>query len=276
MKGDYLICLEIDNTLLDRNYRTTSPTINSVINQLSAEGHIFILNSNRALEDLLAIAKIFEITGPFIGENGTFIYYQDLGKTETLIDDAVLAQIEQIKNAIPGLINSYFPEAMFQVGDTTDINKNLDVQEIPRDKKLLFFMNEFRKYTISIHVKKIENGVLSKDITTAGKLCGIIAEYIEKNTMSLRASYTESYANVLVCPTTTDKTRAYNYLVQKFPKHLRIFIADDAEDKPVTGGDYLFVVNNATQEAKNMANYVSLENMTKGVEDILLKMDRLI
>ncbi len=54
-------------------------------------------------------------------------------------------------------------------------------------------------------------------------------------------------------------------------------IGDDAADKPLRAEiDYFFVVNNGTAEAKAMADYVAEQSITKGVEEILLKIDSLV
>ena len=63
----YLITLDVDGTLLDNNYRSNSPTINSVIEQLTREGNIFVINSNRSLEDMQSVARTFDLHGPLIG-----------------------------------------------------------------------------------------------------------------------------------------------------------------------------------------------------------------
>ena len=276
MKKKYLITLDVDETLLDHDYRTTSPTINSVISQLNKEGHVFLLNSNRSLEDLISVAKIFDISGELIGENGAFIYNQAIGHLEVLVGEESIAQLEKLKIQIPKIIDDNFEKSMFFVSDTTDINKHLDIQDQPTGKKNLFIMNEFRKYSISVHVKKVLDGKLVKDIETAEKLNNLVNEYIRNNQLKLNSEYTSSFANVLVCLQECSKSQAFHRLIDGYRDYLKIFIGDDEKDKPLEGAaDYFFAVNNATKEAKEIANYVSGEEITKGVEDILLKIDSL-
>lgn len=272
----YLITLDVDETLLDCNYRTTSPTINSVINQLNKEGHLFLLNSNRALEDLLSVAKTFDISGALIGENGAFIYNQMTGQMDILISVEAVAQLERLKRKIPEIINNNFTEALLYVGDTTDINKHIDIQDVPDNKKNVFIMNEFRKYSISVHVKRIVDGRLIKDIEAAAKLDQLIDEYIQTNQLKLDSEYTDSFANVLICCQECSKSAAFHRLIDHYPDYLKVFIGDDEKDKPLEGAaDYFFVVHNATPGAKEIADYVSSEAITKGVEDILLQIDSL-
>ena len=273
----YLITLDVDGTLLDNNYRSNSPTINSVIEQLTREGNIFIINSNRSLEDMQSVARLFDLRGQLIGENGCFIYDQATGETDMLLSESGQAAVRQAQDLVPRLIEANFPTAKFMIGDTTDINKHIDVQDIPPGCDSVFIMNEFRKYSISVHAKGIDNGLMVRDIDLARRLFELVAAAIKENNWPLRAEYTDSYANVLVLPTEVSKPQALHRVTEKFSQYESVVIGDDAADKPLRAEiDYFFVVNNGTPEAKAMADYVAEQPITKGVEEILLKIDELV
>lgn len=273
----YLITLDVDGTLLDNNYRSNSPTINSVIDQLTREGNIFIINSNRSLEDMQSVARLFDLRGQLIGENGSFIYDQDTGSMEVLLSDEGQRQINEMRAHIWPLIEQKFPGAKFMIGDTTDINKHIDVQDVPVGCDSVFIMNEFRKYSISVHAKKIKNGLMVRDIDLARRLFEVVSAAIKEKGWQLRAEYTDSYANVLILPTEVTKPQALHRVTEKFPSFESVVIGDDAADKPLRAEiDYFFVVGNGTPEAKAMANYVAEQPITKGVEEILLKIDSLV
>jgi len=273
----YLITLDVNGTLLNTDYRSTSPTINGVIDQLQKEGHTFILNSNRAFEDLDCLSKLFGIKGPIITENGCFISKPNIPKHIDLVSLQTKEELQKVHYIIHEVIKNYFPETLFFKGDSTDINKHLDIQEIPENKKHIFIMNEYRRFTISIHVKKIEGNKLVRDIETVKLFHQYVNEEVQKQDYNFKIEYTEPFANLLICPTENTKQKAFQTLIKDYPKHLNIFITDDALDKPSQNEiDYFFVVGNASNEAKEMANYVASENITKGVEEILLKIDTLI
>lgn len=273
----YLITLDVDGTLLDNNYRSNSPTINSVIGQLTREGHVFIINSNRSLEDMQSVARLFELRGLLIGENGCFIYNQETGATEILLSEAGQKCMREIRTRVWPLIEKKFPGAKFMIGDTTDINKHIDAQDIPAGCDTIFIMNEFREYSISVHAKKIANGRMARDVALARLLFEAIDAEIKEHGWPARAEYTESYANVLVLPTEVSKPQALHRAAEHYPNYEIVVIGDDAADKPVRDEiDFFFVVNNATPEAKSTADYVAEQPITKGVEEILLKIDSLI
>jgi len=186
-------------------------------------------------------------------------------------------QINEMRARVWPLIEQKFHGAKFMIGDTTDINKHIDVQEIPAGCDSVFIMNEFRKYSISVHAKKIENGLMVRDIDLARRLFDVVSAAIKENGWQLRAEYTDSYANVLVLPTAVSKPQALHRVTEKFPQYESVVIGDDAADKPLRAEiDYFFVVNNGTPEAKAMADYVAEQPITKGVEEILLKIDSLV
>jgi len=278
MRNKYLIVLGVDMVLLDRNYHSNSPTVNSVIKQLTNEGHVLSINSDRAIEDLSAIAQYFEISGPLIGEDGCFIYYQDGGRTLDLVSESEQKAIDDLRDNFLNFVSNNFPEAYFIITDTTDFNKHIDIQEIQADKKYVFALNKYRRYSLSCHIKRIENGILIKDPTAAREASEKLKEYCRQRGIDgVRIRHTESFGHLLIHPQSSNKPRAFRRLIEDFPKHIKIVITDDLIDKPpLDEFDYLFVVGNADPEAKAMAKYVSREIITKGVEDILLKIDALV
>jgi len=277
MSKKYLINLDVNNTLLDTNYRSTSPTIQSVIEQLSNEGSVFVINSDRSLEDIQAIAQLFGINGPIIGENGAFIYYPENDHVQVMLDEQTLIKLEQLKERTKAFIVEKFPEAHFFIADTTDINKHSVGQELPADKELLFIMNIFRKFSISIHVRKNCHDELSKEIEQAVRFCELAKKELLCTGSDFEARCDVDYANLLIHPKQSDKANSFAIMALKYPNFKKVFIADDLDDKPAMSEiDYFFAVGNASAEAKAAAHYVATETITKGVEEILLKMNELV
>src|SRR6056297_1290268 len=276
MKNKYLITLDVDGTLLDTDYRSNSPTINSVIKQLSEEGEIFIINSNRSLEDLFEVVQMFDIHGPLIGENGSFIYDQENETEQILVSDKTVESLKELKRDIDFLVKKEFKDSRIFNCDTTDINKHLDVQEIPGEDTVIFFVNQYRKYSLSIHVKKVENGQLAKHLPAVKEFYQKVKELVEKKNYPFDLEYTTSFANLLAYPKETSKAKAFQVLKEKYPNYKNIVIGDDILDKPLKSKmNHFFVVGNAGEDAKKNADYVAKEPIAKGVEEILLKIDDL-
>lgn len=277
MSKKYLICLDVNNTLLDTSYHSTSPTIRSVIEQLSDEGSVFVINSDRSLDDIQAIAQSFGIIGPIIGEKGAFIYYPDSGETQIMLEDRVLGRLDQIKDRLKEFISDKFTNSYFLVGDTTDINKHSEGQELPAGMDYYFMMNCFRRFSISIHVRKNNDDSLQKDIATAERFCTFVKNDLLGEFDDFVANCDVDYANLLVHPKQSDKALSFLSVAKKYPNFKKIIITDDLNDKPAKKEiDYLFAVANASAEAKEAAHYVATETITKGVEEILLKIDELV
>lgn len=277
MSNKYLINLDINNTLLDTNYHSTSPTIQSVIEQLTNEGNVFVINSDRSLEDIQAIAQQFGIKGPIIGENGAFIYYPEAEKVEILLDEQTRLKLEQIKNRLADFVSENYYNAHFFIADTTDINKHSENQDLPQDKEYFFIMNCFRRFSISVHVRKKDEQGLQKDLSKVEEFCNGVKRELGDELACFNAQCDTDYANLLIHPKQSNRATSFLTLAKNYPFHKKIFIADDLIGKPAMSEiDYFFAVANATPETKDAAHYVAAETITKGVEEILLKIDELV
>ena len=277
MGKKHLIILDVDNTLIDTNYKSTSSTIYSTIEQMKAEGHEFLINSNRSIDDLKNIAKQFGLEKHIIGENGCIIYNQLTGEEKVLVEDEVMIQLSQVRDLLSQLIQSNFPGSIYKTGDTTDINKHLESQDIPDEGKNIFILNQYRRFSLSLHVKKVIDGKLRKDLEATEKITKLVQEFVNRQQFDLVVTFTESYGNLLVFPRENDKGKAFNCIAKEYPKFIRVVIGDDYLDKPLMSEvDYFLTVNNASEEVKEMADYTSPESITKGVEQILLNLDNIL
>jgi len=276
MTRKYLTILDVDRTLIDTNYRSTSPTIGSVIKQMNQEGHVFVINSNRSLQDLLPIAEHFGLDGEIIGENGCFIYDQKSQVLTVLANNEDIIAINDLKSILANLINENFSDSYFFSGDTSDLQNQIELESISEDLENLFILNQHRKYSISLHVRKIVNGEIEKDLETTRKLHNLISRYVAMQRYNLNVDFTNSYCNVLINPKLNNKSTGFKSMGPKYEDHLKVIIGDDYSDKPLMDNiDYFCVVNNATNEVKAVADYISPESITKGVEEILLNLDKI-
>jgi len=273
----YLIILDIDNTLIDHNYRSTSSTINSVIDQMRKEGHVFVLNSNRSLEDILPIVKLFDFEGKVIGENGCFIYDTATTEKDVLVDDEIMMHLSQVKNVLPLIVKQNFEDSFYTIEDTTEINKNPDSLNLDQTLKHIFVENCFRSFSTSVHVREHFNGVLQENFGALKRITGLLNQYVSRQNLDLIVSSSSGFCNLLIYPKNNDKGKAFDKLASYYPEYKKIVIADDASDKPLLGNvDRFCVVNNASPEVQELADYVSPERITKGVEEILLNLDKII
>lgn len=78
-----LVLLDVDKTLIDRDYRYTDDRIGDVIRRVVAAGHMVGLNSDTALVGLTPYHTELGMNGPIIAERGALVYRPDLEETET-------------------------------------------------------------------------------------------------------------------------------------------------------------------------------------------------
>lgn len=250
-----LIFLDIDGTLLDKNYKATSSATKKLVRQLTNDGVLFGLNSNRSVHDILPIAKRFGITGPIIAENGIVLRVKN-STTQLLNLPPVLKKFREFLAA-----ESQSQSAQYAFLDTIKNKK--------KNRKGLFWaVNKYRSFTVSIHV------------TRDGKPSLPDARNLEKKLNHVFGSeYTiyvsPIFANVLVSPALSGKEVGLQALLKKkaFRNKKVIMIGDDSADlklKPFV--HKFFAVGNATPEVKEIADYVSNCTHTKGVDDILKKL----
>jgi len=273
-----LIFLDVDNTLIDRQYKSHSSTINFVIDQLQREGHIFVINSNRSFADLLELANKFSFTGYLIGENGAFCYNQKTENREVFVEQKTIEVILEIKKLLLDFIKSY-KDGELVICDSVDYLKHLDVHEIANSKDILFILNQFREYSISLHIKKREGDDFVKDLSFVKDFYNQFKSFLNEKLSidNCCFEYTESFGNILVYPKFPDKNFANAKLFDQYAGLNKIFIADDVKDKigSLEKADFFFTLANGDEQAKYMADYVAKESLTLGVEEILLNLELL-
>lgn len=78
-----LVLLDVDKTLIDRDYRYTDDRIRCVIRRVIAAGHMVGLNSDTALVGLMPYHAELGMNGPIIAERGALVYCPELRGAQT-------------------------------------------------------------------------------------------------------------------------------------------------------------------------------------------------
>jgi HAD superfamily hydrolase (TIGR01484 family) len=255
-----LVFLDIDGTLLKPNYRANSTAVPKLLVKLEKKGYIFCLNSNRAMHDLLPVAKQFGIRGPIVIENGVMARID--GKVVSLDTrvrpiarklDAALAEIAKKK----GL-------RFFKI-DTVKDGRNTKYT-----KGAVLLVNKFRTYTASIHVRSGGR----KDLDLAKRLAPLFRNVFGSG---YEVFVSNIFANILVSPTSVDKGRAVQKLKQRYPRAKVVMVGDDAGDVSASKVvDRFYVVGNAEPALKKLADYTAEKKYTQGVVEILRHIDAIV
>ncbi|MEA3515360.1 MAG: HAD family hydrolase [Nanoarchaeota archaeon] len=267
-----IVLLDIDGTIYDNKYRTNSDKLPSLIEKTSNE-NIYVLNSNRSLYDLFPIWNEFNLNGPIIVENGSFIYFPQKNKK------IILTKIEEnslVKNIIFRLIKDNFVNSITLDIDTVDFLKKNNYEKM-KNFDIILLSNKFRKFTLSLHLKINNEGTFVKDNALGSKIVEMI-KGIKAITTRYNVVYSKAFGNILVTPKDCDKSTAFIQLKKKImPNFQAIMIGDDRFDLPlIESCNYFFCVANADNIIKNQCNYVSKYPFTKGVVEIIENMQKLM
>ncbi len=251
------IFLDIDGTLIDLNQRPTVDGLPALVATLQSKGCHFGLNSNRAKEDVADIITMFGLNGPFILENGAYILNSD-GK-----EDVLTVGVEGLQSTIVELLKEFAPTAQVSLADTTKLYTTSD--EV-HTEGVAIFVNQFRKYTGSIHHRS--NGVSTFAFATS------IANYLNdvfahKLPQCIAVAHEHGNSVTIESIGVNKATGCAAYRARYVPEKI-IAIGDGSNDVVLKDCvDELYAVGNAVPELKAVSMYVSPHPVTQGVVDIL-------
>ncbi len=253
------IFLDIDGTLIDINQQPTTGGLPELIAELRSNGYHFGLNSNRAKEDVVRIITMFGLDGPFILENGAYILHPD-GQEDVLSDGMVGLQATLVE-----LLQAFAPTATVSLADTTKLYTTGDAV---RGEGIELFVNQFRKYTGSVHHRI--NGVSSLSFATS------IADYLNEMLPSKcpgMIALAHGHGNsVTIESVGVDKATGCAAYRARYAPDKIIAIGDGTNDVALKDCvDELYAVGNAVPELKAVSAYTSPYPVTVGVIDILKK-----
>lgn len=267
--------LDIDGTLLNYEYLPTEPRLKDVIKHYQSDGQLFAINSNRSLEDLLPIAEMFGITGPLVGENGCFIYDVRTKVSTILLSIEEIESLQLYKKVVQNIstefLKSSFPsdEVIWMTTDTVELITKNDPKGF-KDGTLLLLNNKYRKYTQSIHLRRIQNSIYTMLPKILEDLVGTLKNQLDSNIVTVTSSGV--FNNVLVYPSVISKRKGVEHIMELFPEYRIVVIGDEKNDyQMVEGIGDFYSVANADDETKKLAKYCTSQSYTKGVYDILQK-----
>ncbi len=275
----YLIFLDIDGTIIDSKYRSNSSDLASLILELQQSGeYIFLLNSNRSLEDIQSVASQFNINGMLICENGAFVYNQINKNTTVILDEENANLMRKFKSEYPQYLqkaaNILGYEFDYKLVDTVKYvseESNDTAINTYAENTVYVLDNIYRKYTISSHIREYNNGHVVNN-----KLLQNLSSEMEKLISSseyhemIISSYSNTFGNLLFYSTCTSKAMGVDFVRKLYLNSRVIAIGDEKSDAEMIGGQGEFwTVANASDEAKEMTSIVSTKTHTEGVYELL-------
>jgi len=259
-----LVFLDVDGTLLNVRQKTNAQGLPALIKKMSLSNFQFGLNSNRSLEDVLPVIRKFNLTGPFILENGAYIL-KNVGGRKITAPGLPPKPITAIKQFVLKAFKK-FPNFKYEYTDTTRLVRN---NRWPDGN--WFFLNKNRKYSASIHNRI--NGVA--DFKVALRLTGELNKLFGRKKSPFQAHAGQHGSTVTIGPKSISKSTALDTVNRLYPDSLIIAIGDGEADLTLHGHvDRLYAVSNAVPQLKQAADYTAKKPMTAGVKEILILLQR--
>lgn len=269
-----IIFIDIDGTLLDSHYRANSNDVADYVARLQKKGVVFALNSNRAFEDMVPVAKQFGIDGPLIAENGMFYATAHDEEQNLLLSLQAAQKIRQTKldfeQELKSLLDKKYGDRYLWVeADTVELLSQEQPSIGAQIGSLVFVNNKYRTYTTSVHVfRQTKDGLSQVPPETVDAICAEMSPWADGNGFTV--THGHEFANILGYTTYTSKYAAAQELKKVYADIQFAAIGNEYYDAQMIDGIGVFyAVANATDEAKRAAAYIATNSTTLGVVEVL-------
>ena len=262
MSGEKLVMIDLDATLIDRNYEVTDQGIYKAIAETQAAGWIVSLNSDTPLSPLKRWRERFRANGPIIAERGAVIEAPG-GTIMSTVDADRVSSARQI-------LTTRLSELGLQpwLGNPVEAISN-DLRMKP-SANIAVLINDQSQCSLRYHVRAIAaDGSLKQDEDAF--------QYVYSQCKNIQPAYGPDIMidanpdhSVVILSRKSDTKRqgARTLLASLLPLRV-IMIGDSMND--FVGADLAehYAVANASQDFKQISNYVAEATMTSGVIEIL-------
>jgi Cof subfamily protein (haloacid dehalogenase superfamily) len=277
-----LIAIDLDGTLLSSNIEISEENVQA-IQKAQEAGHVVMICSGRAPEDIKTVIAQTPLKCPVAGSNGTMV----------LADNKLLSQISIDKNNVKSVANIlnekkypfkiYSSQGIFVASTWTErmlafLEQNQEVSKglTPKEYK---FMTEQPKETDSIKIFDHIDDVLNKEniaiqkffIPTISGKTELISTLKEIDGISITTS---GPFNIEIMDTNGHKGNGIKVMAEYYniPIENTVAIGDNFNDVPMLEVAGLSVaMGNADPSVKDIADVVTLTNNEHGVAHAIEK-----
>jgi len=268
-----LILIDLDKTLIDRNYKTTLPEAHlaTFFTEVQGVGVTIGISSDSAIGTIEDFARRCSIRGPIIAENGSLV--------STLAKPGIFEKNMPGKNFFPKLrgvlseklhdkttvviIGNANPLAVLLKGS----NYNLGVVDT------IILINGYRQASISFFVIKKTRGVWK---STNGSMEKVLEAVKEIAIANLGIYYDEccfdinpEYGICIIRKKGMQKSSAIPRIKRKYPGYRIFVIGDSMGDFYDVEGITHCAVSNASREFKKRCQLVAKKPYSKGVVELI-------
>ncbi len=278
-----LVAIDLDGTLLSSNIEISKRNI-AAIQKAQQQGHIIMICSGRAPEDIKEVLKDTPLECPIAGSNGTIIEANGSRLLEVSIDK------QSVKNVATILNESHFPfkvytnqgifvEANFTermkvlLDENEDIKNHFSARQIklmteqPKETEMLKFFENID------NILQLENISIQKFFiaTFVGKekLISLLKEKVEDIVITTSGPY-----NIEIMDTNGNKGNALKLMAEHYnvPIENTFAIGDNFNDLPMLEqAGFSIAMENGDPTIKEMASAITTANDEDGVATAIEK-----
>lgn len=270
-----LVLLDLDNTLIDGEYRLNVPEneFRSVVQELADKDVCVGLCSDSAVITLRQWADRLGLTGPIVAERGAVIW-DSVKQTEHIIELSKTAWFRDFRESFISAIMRNFIGSTLMIGDATKFVKDPCMNAALTQQ--IFAVNGFRAASFSFFAcrPKEDHSMLEPDpelLKHSSALAEEILMAYGKKKEDLFWDENSPYGILILHAQTTEKWRGISTLIDQLAPEQTFMVGDGISDFLNLPNVAQYAVGNADPSYKAKATFIAEQSLTKGVIECLRK-----
>jgi len=264
-----LVLIDLDNTLIDFNYRLTVPKeiFCEEVRELSNQDVCLGLCSDSAVITLRYWADYLAIKGPIVAERGAVIW--TLPQGEKIMNPGETNWLREFRDYFVTAVTRNFPDSTVMIGDATRIVKEGCIGAPFMQK--IFVINSFRVASFSFFACKFRS-VLEPDPELLKQASTVVSKTLAKYGKNKKGLFWDEnpLSGVLIVHvSTTGKGMGVSELVNQLKPEQTVMIGDSMSDFLDLPYVTQYAVGNASLDYKSRASFVASRPLTEGVIECL-------
>lgn len=269
-----LVLLDLDNTLIDANYRVTVPEneFRRIVEELAQKDICVGLCSDSAVETLRQWADRLGLAGPIVAERGAVVW-DPARQIGNILKVQETAWFREFRESFVQVIMRNFPEATIMIGDATRFVKNQQIGDNGLARQV-FAVNGFRIASFSVFAccMKDNHSPLEPDpelLERASVLAEKLAMTYGNKKEDLFWDKNCQFGILVVHARTTEKRRGVSTLIAQLKPECTVMVGDGMSDFLDLPDVMQYAVGNADPRYKAKAVFVAKRPLTEGAIECL-------
>ena len=268
-----LVLLDLDNTLINSNYKLTVPEVKfrTVIQELARKDVQVGLCSDSATITLRQWADRLGLTGPIVAERGAVVW-NPAEQIENILEISETAWFRSFRELFVHNVMRNFQNATIMIGDATKFVKDRNVSAALISQ--VFAINGFRIASFSFFAcnSNSDRSALEPDqklLEQASALATEMLKEYDKKKEDLFWDENSKYGILIVHARSTEKWRGVSNLINRLMTTQVVMVGDGMSDYLGLPNVIQHAVGNADPRYKEKCVFVSKCPLTEGVVECL-------